>query len=283
MHRQQCDQPRQCRFGPFVQVRSVRVQPVPAASGAEVVQDRLRLVVSQKPTQESPRPLPPHGILRAPVGFRTGFHQGHRFDGLLIEPRPFARALQPPLVADQADRPVVGKLQADQPFQRTQALFDHAGVRQPLAAQDQDVRQLGVGVGDHVFTPRPVFRGVALELVIKPDRQRGACAPRERIAAETPQVRMNADQRKGPGPRRLQTFGGFQRSAKQSGGKRQRRFVRSQGHAHPQGPQRPAVHVFAAHFFQPAPVEAHEVAEASRPRLEGIMQKRQVCADRFQH
>ena len=138
------------------------------------------------------------------------------------------------------------------------------------------MRQLGVCIRNDFLKPVPVFtRGVAVALH-QPRGERFADLVRAPVAAEPTQIFVNADERERPGARRRKLGGHRQRLLEELRREHLKTALAGLRHAQPQCPQRMALAIFRADILQPAPVEAHEVAEAAELAVEGVVQERRV-------
>jgi len=75
------------------------------------------------------------------------------------------------------------------------AEFQHRFVVQAASVENHRVRQLGVGIRDHFFEPLPLVSGGVGVALHEFRRERFANLVRAPVAAEPPQVFVNADER----------------------------------------------------------------------------------------
>src|ERR1019366_8987768 len=107
-------------------------------------------------------------------------------------------------------------------------------------------------------------------------RERFADVVRAPVAAETPQIFVNADERERPRARRRKFSSHRQRLLEKLRREHLKTSLAGLRHAQAQRPQRVALTIFRADLLQPAPVEAHEIAEASALAVKGVIEKRRV-------
>ena len=86
----------------------------------------------------------------------------------------------------------------DQPAQGLEAEFQHRSVVQAASAENHRVRQLGVGIGNHFFEPLPIVGGGVGVALHEFRGERFANLVRAPVAAEPPQIFVNADERERP-------------------------------------------------------------------------------------
>ena len=95
-----------------------------------------------------------------------------------------------------------GALHGHQPFEGVEADLKRLRVVGFHADGDQGMRQSGVVVAQDLLEPRPFRRGGLLVELDEPIRQLVADLADETVAAEAPEIFMDAQQTERPGARR---------------------------------------------------------------------------------
>ena len=111
-----------------------------------------------------------------------------------------AAAMVETITADRPEMPFLGDLQIVQPAQSVQASLEYQRVAGGASAQNQGVGKLRIVIRQLFFKPAPVRLGVLSEKFHEPAGECIASLIDEAVAAQSPQVFMDADQAEGPGP-----------------------------------------------------------------------------------
>ena len=96
-------------------------------------------------------------------GVGAGLQQSHRLQRLLRKMGTLTTSVHPAAVADHRDMPAAVALYVQEPLERPDPELTHFVVARVMPSDKQGVGELGVGVGQAIVTPRPIFRGVGLE------------------------------------------------------------------------------------------------------------------------
>src|SRR6185436_2857273 len=95
-------------------------------------------------------------------------------------------------------------------------------------------------------------------------------------------IGVQAQEREGPGPRRREVLDDGKRSREERSSPSAARWIDVVARTFAQCPKRPPVAILRARGFQPSAVVAHEIAEATRVRIPGVLDEgRKACRERF--
>ena len=159
-------------------------------------------------------------------------------------------------------------------MQGSQARVDIGRRRGRMSGDDQRLAQARVVVGKPFLEPDPVL-GLG-------DRQDGHQPGGEElphtlgggIGVGHGAIGVQPEQREGPCARRCEVLHRRQCFGEQAGGPAPTGLVRIAARAYAQGPECPPVAVLRAAIFQPAAIEAHEVAKPPGIRVPGVLHER---------
>ena len=257
------------------------MQAVATAARGGIVERQPEVVAAEEPFERPARFGDPEDIVGRLVRLDARRHRGLRFDGLLVPKGAFFAARIKSVRTDGPERTGVRGLDLHEPAQRLQPELLHRQVVHATAAEDHRVRQFGVRVGNSVFEPMPFpGRGVVVTLDQLP-REHVAELRHAPVAAQTPQVFIDPDERERPGAGRGELHRGRQRLLKQLRGQHLKTAMARLRDAQPKRPQRVTVTIFRTDLTQPTPFKIHEVAEATALVVEGMVQERRVRGRAF--
>ena len=183
------------------------MQTIAAAAGSGVVERKAQIVPTEKPLKCPTRFRDPEHIVRGVIRLDAGGNRHLRLNGLLVKDGAFIAARKESVRTDRAKRTGIRSLDFCQPAQSFEAGLQHRCVVQAVSTENHRVWQLRVRIRNDFFKPVPLVGGGVVVALHEFRRERFADLVRAPVAAEPPQVFVNADERECPRARRRK-FGG---------------------------------------------------------------------------
>lgn len=121
----QREQKGQREFGTLILAQTIRMQPVATTAGAGIVKRQAQIVAAQKPLKRPSRFRHLKHVAGSMLRLDAGGHRGLRFDGLLVEERPFLATRMKTVGAAGTERAGFGRLNLYEPAQRLETEFHH--------------------------------------------------------------------------------------------------------------------------------------------------------------